>query len=420
MLSQSVASIVDQFLLSGLNFCVGIILIRITSKNDYGIYTQLFASGLLATTLLDAFIGTTLTTLASRKSKSECMGMIAAALKIQHIFSIVIAVIFGCGCVAALNEIEDHHVPIFDVGIAFAFYVYSLTQREFKRTIKFLEGKADHVLRIDALFVAFVFMGGCVLWITNTTSLAAIFVTLSASNILADLSIFRIKQSDTGIITPTRELLDDIWMLAKWAIPGAMIGWAGNYSYLYLATLFLDLSASADLNASRLLLMPIALVGVAWARVVHPYAGKIIADQNWSKLHRLSIQSAIGMEIVTCTYIGALLMTFSWISPNVLGAKYSNIDSLVLAWGAYFVVNVARNIGTTWLASLGGYSTLFWLGLSALATQCSLYVYMLPNYGPIGAILSLIAVELVELILVWGKLLPNARLKEMSKFRQAS
>ena len=62
--THSLLSVVDQVLLSGLNFAVGMCLIRFGSKSDYGLYSQLFAASLFAVGLLEALIGSPLTTLA--------------------------------------------------------------------------------------------------------------------------------------------------------------------------------------------------------------------------------------------------------------------------------------------------------------------------------------------------------------------
>jgi hypothetical protein len=38
-------SVIDQGMLSALNFCIGALLIRLVDKDDYGLYGQLYAGG---------------------------------------------------------------------------------------------------------------------------------------------------------------------------------------------------------------------------------------------------------------------------------------------------------------------------------------------------------------------------------------
>ena len=415
MLFQSLASVIDQFLLSGLNFGIGLLLIRLTSKEDYGLYTQLFAAALLASTLLDAFLGSTLTTLASRKPASERLEMIGAALKLQWILSALMAFVFATVCYAVLFELEENSSPIPQIAVAFGIYVFSLTQREFRRTLHFLDGKALKVLNLDGWFVLFATFGGLTLWHFQSLTLSSIFSMLALANFLSDVHIFNLKTTRFSNKGHIATLLKEIWPMSRWAVPGALLGWAGNYSYLYLATLFLSLSAAADLNASRLLLMPIALIGVAWSRVARPAAGALIVQQNWQKLHKLSLQSVVGMEAITCSYVIVLLLSFDWLSTHILGAKYANIIVLIEIWGVYFAINVARNIATSWMSCFGAYSDMFWMGIGGLLLQWAFCIIMLPKYGAIGAVTSLLAVEVIELIIFWAYLLPKARRSELAK-----
>ena len=250
---QSFTSIIDQFLLSGLNFAVGVLLIRITSKEEYGIYTQLFAAGLLGTTLLDAFLGATLTTLASGKTQNERSIMIASSFRIQSKFSICISAFFGAACTFTLYELHESKVNIFALGTAYAAYIYTLTRREFNRTISFLERNSSDVLLLDGLFVLYAIAGVAICHALECLNLVSDFLILSAANIIPEVKTHTRQAFSSHGSSNGHWLLKKIWPLSKWSIPGAFVGWSGNYSFLYLAYLLLGLSAAADLSASRLL-----------------------------------------------------------------------------------------------------------------------------------------------------------------------
>ena len=64
-LSSSILSVIDQGMLSALNFAIGMLLIRLVTKEDYGLYGQLYAGGLLAGLVVDSWIAGPLTTVAS-------------------------------------------------------------------------------------------------------------------------------------------------------------------------------------------------------------------------------------------------------------------------------------------------------------------------------------------------------------------
>jgi O-antigen/teichoic acid export membrane protein len=96
-LFSSIASIFDQALLSLLNFIVGIALIRLASKEAYGLYTLLFSAGLLSTALLDALIGSALSTIAPRLPDQERTDLISRVARLYWAASLGVALLFGLG-----------------------------------------------------------------------------------------------------------------------------------------------------------------------------------------------------------------------------------------------------------------------------------------------------------------------------------
>lgn len=414
MLLQSAASIVDQFLLSGLNFGIGLALIRFTSKEEYGAYSQLFAAGLLASSLLEAFLGTTLTTLASKADPSVRTHLIRVALKLQLYLSSAFGLIFGLACAIAFSILDFHHIPPIEMGLTFGLYIGTLTLREFFRTTLFLQARAPDVLRLDLGFAVVAAAGGAALIWLQIINIPRILLLMGLSNLFSGGREMwqRIRTPVPEGNAAIRSLMQQLWPYSRWAVPGALIGWAGNYSYLFMATLFLSLSAAADLNASRLLLMPISLSAVAWSRVARPTAGGLIGKRDWAGLKRLTLRSVSGMQVVTWGYVLVLALSFQWLVSHILGAKYANVQPLLLMWGLYFALYAIRMIGTTWLACFGDFQDLFWMGLSALLVQWLTAVFLMPLWGVMGAIAALALVEFLVLSLTWVYLLPRAQRME--------
>lgn len=410
LLNRSVLSLIDQVALSGLNFVIGILLIRWVSKDEYGLYTTLFSAGILASTLLDALVGTTITTLAGPLEGSDRQRLLARALNLQAWASVGLGGLMGLGAGAWAWH---NGVPLPELTalvLSFGVYVASLGLREYCRTAGFLAPEADAVLRVDLVFVSTTVLAGLAIAAWGQVSVPGVLTALALANGLACFGpLRRLHRVDAGRTGQVTTMLAEVWPLSRWALPGALVGWLCSYSYLYFAGALAGLSASADLNAARILLIPIGLTGVAWSRVARPVAGSLIAQHDWSQLGRLTLVSLTGMEIVTLAYTTLLLIAFPWLSTHLLGEKYQNIEPLIYWWGAYFVINVARTIGTTWLTSFGQFQALFWQGSSSLLILTLAILWLMPRYGAAGAIMALVLVEAIELITSWAYLLPRAR-----------
>lgn len=416
LLTHSLASLLDQALLSGLNFALGLVLIRLATKESYGVYSQMYVAGIFASTVIEALITGPLTTIAPGKTIAERARLTTLLLRFQWQLSIVLAVLFGIGSgvIAALAKIDAHPVWL---GIAFALYILANAQREYHRSISFIEARPRRVLHTDAAYVLGVMVGVGILLLVGYLTVPAILLVLGLANIAGMW-----RSTDHGLASPTsmqardkteyRAAVGEVMQRGRWALPGALVAWATNYSYLYLAAAVLGVAASADLNASRLLLMPISLSVLAWSRVARPMVSRLFAARDWKHLDRLAWASVAGIEIVTIVYVIALWLALPWLQAHVLGAKYHGLEPMVLAWGGYFAINAARWIGSSWLASNDQYKLLLLRSITCLVIMLISVSVFLPLYGTRGTILALIIVEAFDLLLIWGVFLPLLRRRQ--------
>lgn len=408
---RSVASIVDQVLLSGLNFAIGIALIRYASKETYGLYSQLFAGSLLATTLLGALIGAALTTLATRLEPEKRRALVANNLRVQWTASMVFA-LFACIGVSVLSFITVLGESPWLLAITFGGFIFTSGCREYCRTAFFIESKTEIVVILDAIFVCTTIIGGsCLLWLGEITTINIMGILSLTNGIVAiiySLPLFEISKNEMAW---KKSLINfkEMWSLSKWALSGSIIGWTSNNSYLYLAGGFLGSFALADVNASRLLLIPISMLGMAWSKVAFPVFGQMIAEKKWMQLKKFLIKSTLALEGLTVFYMIMLFLFLPWLSVNILGEKYKDISDLIILWGIYFFVNIARNVGGTLLFSFGIYRTLFWQGVSMLPILFICCLVLMPNLGAKGTICAMIIVEILEFLINWIYLFPRAK-----------
>ncbi|MDY7578265.1 hypothetical protein RGU70_08020 [Herbaspirillum sp. RTI4] len=405
LLVHSLASLGDQALLSGLNLLLGLLLIRLASKTAYGVYSQLIVGGIFAFTILEALITGPLTTLAPARSDDSRARLIAHLTIFQWQVSAALALLFGVAA-ALLTAGADAH-PL-QLGAAFAIYIFANALREYRRSIAFIEGKPHHALQIDIAYGLGLAVGISLLVLLRQLSIPGVLLVLGLANVLA---LWRGKTPIPSLSTPDaksdyRADLRDIWRRGRWALPGAMVAWFTNYSYLYLAALWLGVAASAELNASRLLLMPISLSVLAWSRVARPMVTRLLAAGDWKNLDRLAWVSVLCIELLTVAYVAVLWWSLPWLVSHLLGSKYSGLDPLVLAWGLYFAINAARWIGSSWLTSNDQYPLLLISGIACLLVMLAATSIVIPLYGAWGAILALVIVEAFDFVLIWMVLLP--------------
>lgn len=408
LLIHSLASLIDQALLSGLNLALGLILVRLATKEAYGVYAQLYVAGIFASTFIEALITGPLTTIAPGKSEQERARLIGLLLRFQWMLSLALALLFGLGTgvVASLTGIDTHPLLL---ALAFAIYVFTNAQREYHRSVSFIEAKPREVLRTDIVYALGVVAGVSVLMLNGYLTVPAVLLVLALANVVGMWRSAKYPAVGKQDQIAFRAAVTEVLQRGRWALPGALVAWATNYSYLYLAAAALGVAATAELNASRLLLMPISLTVLAWSRVARPMVSRLFIARDWKHLDRLAWASVAGIELLTIGYVAVLWLTLPWLQAHVLGEKYHGLEPLVLAWGGYFAINAARWIGSSWLTSNDQYKLLLLSGVASLIIMLIATSIALPLYGAWGAVLALIIVEAFDLLLIWAVFLPLVR-----------
>lgn len=413
LLTRSFASIIDQAILSLINLCIGLLLIRIVTKNDYGVYTQLIVVGLFVSVLLEAFITSPLTTIAPSLSSSEKQALYRNIYHLQRKCNLLLAILFALIVTVVIIKTQVATDPWL-LGIIFGAFIFFNAQREFRRSILFVEQQALKVLALDSVYFILVTIGILCLYLFHQIETVWVFAVFFVANLIS-LFCFKYdfeqhKPTDTHYFKSTFNVL---WKRAKWALPGAILAWLTNYSYLFISAALLGIAATAELNASKLLLMPIALGVLAWSRIAKPMASQLFYQKNWHQLRTMNIVSIIGIESLILLYVLLLWLCLPWLEIHLLGPEYQHITPFVLAWGGYFMINAIRFIGSSWLTSHDQYKALFVSSIVCMLIVVIGTYLFIPVFGAWGAILALIAVEFFDLLLIWCYFLPRAKKEAM-------
>lgn len=404
-LSQAGFSLLNQILLSGFNFAVGICIINLGTKETYGLYSQLFAVSLIVTAILDSFLGTPVTTIAPNLAGSLRSVFIRQIYQYQKKIGFSFSALCGAALTATLAW-RGHDDNILLSGLVFASYVHGSAVREYRRTAHFVDSKAERVFRLDFFYMAFAALGGIGLMAAGAVRILPVFSVLSLANYL---SVFfeRSHQAPHHVESRQSSLKawHKVWVIGKWALPGAVVGLAGNYSFIFMSAAVLNLSATADLNASRLLLVPFSLLVVAWSRIARPKSAIWIANNNWRQLRRLAWGSLLILLGCGVLYLLILIMTLPWLQNYVLGEKYLNIAPLVWFWAFYFLIYTTRYIATALLVSHGKFRFLLVQGTFDLFMALAIGWYLMHLMGAQGAIIALCIVETIDVAVTWWMLL---------------
>lgn len=449
LLAHSLVSVIDQGWLSAINLALGLSLIRWASKDEYGLYSQLFVAALFAVSMTESLLINPMYTLAPRRQGRSRERLLYELGHIQQSFAILLGVLFALVCLGLLQWRLSDGTELLDgaglmnetsptaglalISLSFGLYVGSSTIREFQRGLGFIRGAAMQVLRMDLVYGTVVLLGVAMLAGSAHLSLPAVLGLMAAGNIVAWLMARHTTtttttnhnhnnnsaNSTTGSISHSklrarRATLALAWRRGRLGLPGALASWVANYSYLFITAAWLGLAAAAELNASRLLLMPLSLLVVAWNKVARPQISTYIHQGDRPSLKQLLLASCLGLILLSGLYVIALWLILPWLQTSLLGPEYAGVDGLILSWALYFVLYTLHLVGAAVLLSADQYPRLLGAALSSLVVLALALILLLPTLHTQGAVLALIAVEVYNLLLlaiwflpeVWRQLQP--------------
>ncbi|WP_216184141.1 lipopolysaccharide biosynthesis protein [Verticiella alkaliphila] len=396
---QSLVSVVDQSWLSMLNLIIGLLLIRLTTPEDYGVYTLLFAGGVFAVIVAEALLINPLTTLAAAKAPAQRDAMIARVNRLHRRLSGALAALLGGVSAIVLWQAEAEHAA--SLAVLFAAYIYLSARREFQRSEGFLQHDPGRVLRTDIEYGLALALAVAVIAAWDGVTLMGVMLALVLANLWV---LWRGRHTARNAPAPGIESgeLGMLWARGRLALPGAVATWLGSHSYVYVVAAWLGAVATAELNAARLLLMPTALIVVAWSRVARPRVSRLMADADRQALMRVLLASLFVLLLLILLYVTAIWGALPWLLSHLLGTDYASVSTLLGLWVLYFALSAVRWIGSVFLLCADDYRSMLTSSLASLGALAVALPLGLHFLGTAGAVLALVAVEGVQALLVWG------------------
>ncbi len=391
------SSIIDQALLSGANFLVGLLLIRYASEVQYGYYVLAFNGMMLATTLQGTFISTPLVIRLPSLSPPERRLWLGSLWRDQRRWSTIGSVVALTGVALAWQSgaLDLQTAPVCIAAIAL---LIAATYREYFRGVLLVYQRPHAVLAADTIYVIGLIGGG----LLATQYPAAATIALSGGA-LAALACGRIlkhalrNDMDTSA-APGR--MREIARIGAWAASGGVIYWLFNQGYSFLAAAALDLTAVAALAASRLLMMPVNLITAGVQKQLTPVASTWLHELGpLATFKRLAVFSML-LGGMTLTYIALAWWLRDWIFLDLMGKDFAARDTLLLLWSAVFMLMSMRDPIMLMLLLTQQLRTLTAITLAAAVLSLSIcYVAML-RWGAPGAPIGILCGELLYICAV--------------------
>ncbi len=391
---RTLTGIADQAVISLANFAVALGVLRLGTKEEFGLYALGYMAIIIANSFAGGMFGSQFIVAQHRRPEATRAPFAAALLLAQ-----TGGVAMLCALVLAL---------LLPAGWASGFAVATLLAIPAAVALDFLRVHRLALLRPQAalaldLLNALLWLGFAMagLGLGLAVPVAAIAAHGAACAVTAMVAIatarLPLRQGFAGM----GEALRAVWDQGRWSVGGVAVVMVQNQSHFYLLGLLTGLAAVAEVNAARMLLTPVALLLVGVNRTLIPGFAQMWAAGEEARIHRQAVRAALVLLAAILAF--PLLLWAAWtpITLHLLQGRYDDIGVLVALWALVVALQAVTEIGSAQLQAASRFRLLaLRIGSVAGPVVVALVPMILWLGGP-GSLVTLAAGQAVLAVLLW-------------------
>jgi O-antigen/teichoic acid export membrane protein len=391
-------AIVDQVVLSGANFVIGILLIRNAPDADYGLFVLVQSTVLLLITAQSAWLTSPLAILAPKRAAAVRHEMVGAVGAAQRRFLGRAAI--AAFCIPAIGYVAKiWSAPNALIIAAGVLVAWTTLRREYLRRVLLIYSRTNSLLVADAIYGVIVVGGTAIAALTLRHAVIWAIATMAVAAWIGE-------QVARGAMEPQQHwpagsaahFLREMYRLGVWAAVGALSYWLFGQSYNYILATRLDLKAVAEVNASRLLIMPAIVFTIGLDSLLVPKsAGWLTSVGVRSLLIRLGAIFG-GIAVIELVYF-ALVWTFrDWLTLDFLHKVIRDRDRLLALWAGIALIGLLRTVVQSALVAMEPLKAMAGITAAGAVTALALMWVGVNWWGPAGVLIGQIVGDTIVII----------------------
>lgn len=339
-------AIVDQGLISGSNFLIGILLARWLMPEAYGAFALAFSVFLLLSYVYQSFLAEPQAVFSGSAYSGSLRGYLKTLLGIHLILTFFGVVLLGGAAAIAAMLGKSAGLPGALAGVAIAspcILFFWLMRRSFYMNMA--PGRAA----VGAFLYFVVVTGG--LFVVYKKSLISPFsayllmaIAALGTGFYLLSQINKVLPPDTATPPTRSEAWKKHWEYGRWALAVSVVTWIPYYMYYPLVSAFGGMAQAGQLRALMNLSLPMEQSYTALSILFLPYAARVCREKGLSSAGPL-VRRITFLFVAGAVAYWAILIPFKGPVFHLLyGGKYLEV--------AHFIPYVA--LGTTmWAAAFG-------------------------------------------------------------------
>jgi O-antigen/teichoic acid export membrane protein len=389
--------VVDQIVLSGANFLVGFAMIRFTSDVDYGQFVLVQSAVILLTSAQSAWLAPLCAIIPSKPPDVRKVMIGAIETSQTRFVRRLVLVAVAVPVIGWLAGAWSGVVAFVSEGAVLASWV--ALQREYLRSVLVMYSRPQSMLRADLVYtivllpaIAFAVFGAK---FHSIWAVAALIVAGWAGGRAA----YRSVAADPGWVTADASpYWREMRPLAIWSATGAVTYWLLAQSYNYVLATRLDFTAVINVNAARLVMVPVIVFTMGINNLMLPVAANWLAQFGLHQLMRRLAWLTLAIVGLDAIYFIVAWIFRGWLISDLLHKTIADRDRLLIMWGCVSLIFLFREVLQAALFALRRVKSMAWLiAFSAVVSVLTTW-FGIRRWGAVAALNGQVAGECVNLI----------------------
>ena len=202
-------------------------------------------------------------------------------------------------------------------------------------------------------------------------------------------------------IPDLRELISEQWRFGRWVVLATLFYFLGSQVQIFVIASILGFDSAGAFRALQNLTLPVLQVFAAISTLIFPSITTEFGQAGYATMQRRALQVTTVLVVIAVTYEVVLVLGRDSFDLVLYGGKYAAYASLIPLIGLVPLLNAFVSGFSLILRSLQ--KPVFYLvdKVLAAAVGCLSAIVLIQLWNFIGAVLSLLLLEIATLALYW-------------------
>ena len=391
--SRFAISLGAQFAMSGFHMGLGLVLIRLVTRYDFGVYSFAFVLAMFAGALNNALISTPLTVYSpviKDKAEREQQEAMFTSLNLLLFFALCII-----GIAYAL--FTGINTPI---GLSVTAFVATYAARQYSRSFGYARFKPLVTATGDIAYVCsgLLFIG-LIVWMNRGQDISVVYIlmALASANLFA-MFIERWRLHGAGRRWLSFAKLNNygaVWAQSRWALVGAVTTLIVSQAHALIVTSVSGPGAFAPLAAGMVLFGPVRVALLTWQNMVKPELALALSNNQGEAVKRQIRKTVLLVGVAVLVFAACLWLAWPYINHWLYSKEYADqpMGYIVCMWTVITFFAAIYNAPSAALQAMKDFRVLAMASVYGAIISGVLVSLLLFFYNPASTLLGIIAAE---------------------------